>query len=730
MGNLLQSSQAEAAALRDYIDLLGKDCKITGDVSLHLRGILDMIRILADCPGRNDFIVKIPEEGEGPAPTPPPTARHTATHAPSPVPTPLPTPVPSVPSPFPTPSPTAEPTPVPTAKPTPEPTASPTPEPTAEPTPSPTPKPTPHACDDGSHGCDKGPGGICYKVDAGVSDGGWLCDCKEDYKCVDGCDAPHKAHKCELTAAPTPAPTAKSTPEPTAVPTPSPTSAPTNAAKPTIAPAEDTTAPTPKPTPEPTEAATTPLPTEGPTATPTPAPTSTPTAGANPSLEVCNSQRSELQRVFNETYQELAQLVFEGEDLARKQRGACQKAAEMEHNEKMGDFENLVGEATRNLKAAIEQLREMGALLQSSQEEAAALRDYINLLGKDCKITGDVSLHLRGILDMIRILADCPGRNDFIVKIPEEHEGPAPTPPPTARHTATHAPSPVPTPLPTPVPSVPTPFPTPSPTAEPTPVPTAKPTPEPTASPTPEPTAEPTPSPTPKPTPHACDDGSHGCDKGPGGICYKVDAGVSDGGWLCDCKEDYKCVDGCDAPHKAHTCELTAAPTPAPTAKPTPEPTAAPTPAPTTTTTTTTTTPVPVCHEELDLVIVLDGSTSLHADGFEKARGFVQSMVAYLDISPTAARVAVVQYSGPRKYYPPGDPKYEDYGKVETGLTSDRDTLNGAISGMRYVEEGPLGTYTGAALRMANDLLDGGRPDAAKAVLVLFDGGAHDFRTD
>jgi len=106
----------------------------------------------------------------------------------------------------------------------------------------------------------------------------------------------------------------------------------------------------------------------------------------------------------------------------------------------------------------------------------------------------------------------------------------------------------------------------------------------------------------------------------------------------------------------------------------------------------------------------------------------VQSMVAYLDLSPTAARVAVVQYSGPRKYYPPGDPKYEDYGKVETGLTSDRDTLNDAISGMRYVEEGPLGTYTGAALRMANMMLDSGRHDAAKAVLVLFDGGAHDFR--
>ena len=53
---------------------------------------------------------------------------------------------------------------------------------------------------------------------------------------------------------------------------------------------------------------------------------------------------------------------------------------------------------------------------------------------------------------------------------------------------------------------------------------------------------------------------------------------------------------------------------------------------------------------------MLDGSTSLQAEGFEKARGFVQSLVAYLDISPTAARVAVVQYSGPRKHCQPPRP--------------------------------------------------------------------------
>merc|ERR1719171_676338 len=154
--------------------------------------------------------------------------------------------------------------------------------------------------------------------------------------------------------------------------------------------------------------------------------------------------------------------------------------------------------------------------------------------------------------------------------------------------------TPEPTPMPTPEPTVhPTPEPTMEPTPDPTPVPT---TPAPTPDPTPEPTPEPTPDPTPAPTPHPCDDGSHGCDKGPGGICNKVEGGVDGEGWACDCKApEYECVDGCDSPHEAHTCaKVTEAPTPSPTPEEEPtyyyyeeeeevmtaEPTPAPTPKP------------------------------------------------------------------------------------------------------------------------------------------------------
>merc|ERR1719399_2218594 len=204
------------------------------------------------------------------------------------------------------------------------------------------------------------------------------------------------------------------------------------------------------------------------------------------------------------------------------------------------------------------------------------------------------------------------------------------------------------------------------------------PTPRPTPEPTPEQTPEPTPDPTPSPTPHACDDGSHGCDKGEGGICYKVDEGVNEEGWLCDCKEGYKCIDGCDAPHSSHTCEKTPAPTPeptpeptaAPTAEPTAEPTAAPTPAPTAepteeptpvptappTTTTAPPTPAPtevtpvptpgtVCREKIDLLILIDQSSSLTPEKFDLARHFVLGMIDQLDFGPQSIRMSVLKYS-------------------------------------------------------------------------------------
>ena len=70
---------------------------------------------------------------------------------------------------------------------------------TSAPTVAPTSAPTPHPCDDGSHGCDKSAGGVCFKIHgnqaSGVQDMLWVCGCNRGYYCSWGCDAQHHEHE-------------------------------------------------------------------------------------------------------------------------------------------------------------------------------------------------------------------------------------------------------------------------------------------------------------------------------------------------------------------------------------------------------------------------------------------------------------------------------------------------------------------------------------------------------
>jgi len=72
-----------------------------------------------------------------------------------------------------------------------------------------------HPCNDGSHGCDKSNGGVCYK-DGNVQIGDdWKCGCEQGYTCTSGCEAPFTNHICTRVHVDTP--TGKRTP--TAAPT-------------------------------------------------------------------------------------------------------------------------------------------------------------------------------------------------------------------------------------------------------------------------------------------------------------------------------------------------------------------------------------------------------------------------------------------------------------------------------------------------------------------------------
>eukprot|EP01062_Namystynia_karyoxenos_P045402 TRINITY_DN3369_c0_g2_i1.p1 TRINITY_DN3369_c0_g2~~TRINITY_DN3369_c0_g2_i1.p1 ORF type:complete len:1464 (+),score=278.31 TRINITY_DN3369_c0_g2_i1:82-4473(+) len=161
--------------------------------------------------------------------------------------------------------PTDAPSGAPSTGPSPAPSAPPSASPSGVPSTPPTVAPTFHPCADGSHGCDKGPGGICI-VTTGDA---WECNCSAGYVCVAGCSS-HVAHSCvPITGAPTAAPSQV----PSAAPSPAPSTGPTVA--PSVPPsAAPTAAPTRVPSAVPTTA-----PSAPPTRTPSRSPSHRPSAG-------------------------------------------------------------------------------------------------------------------------------------------------------------------------------------------------------------------------------------------------------------------------------------------------------------------------------------------------------------------------------------------------------------------------------------------------------------------
>jgi hypothetical protein len=136
------------------------------------------------------------------APTNPPTSSEPS-HAPTLRPS-------GSPSSFPTQQPSQAPTAGPTSS---QPSYNPTVEPSYSPTCSSTSSPTQHACDDGSHACDRTEFGTCTALISPSS--GYRCGCTTTHRCSDG-DCNTRGHTCvPITGDPTQSPT---TVPPTTVP--------------------------------------------------------------------------------------------------------------------------------------------------------------------------------------------------------------------------------------------------------------------------------------------------------------------------------------------------------------------------------------------------------------------------------------------------------------------------------------------------------------------------------
>merc|ERR1719499_2412502 len=148
------------------------------------------------------------------------------------------------------------------------------------------------------------------------------------------------------------------------------------------------------------------------------------------------------------------------------------------------------------------------------------------------------------------------------------------------------------------------------------------------------------------------------------------------------------------------TTQPTADPSLAPTDEPTNNPSVAPTQACT-------------VENPLDLVFVVDGSSSVGADGFALSKQFVGEVADRFTISASDTRVGVVQFSSsPHEY-------------LSLSQGEDIANIHNALNAMTHMTGS---TKTSAAIEFTSlNLFTNDRPNAKRVMIVLTDGQSGDF---
>ncbi|XP_017267704.1 integrin alpha-2 [Kryptolebias marmoratus] len=124
---------------------------------------------------------------------------------------------------------------------------------------------------------------------------------------------------------------------------------------------------------------------------------------------------------------------------------------------------------------------------------------------------------------------------------------------------------------------------------------------------------------------------------------------------------------------------------------------------------------VQTCGGPMDIVIVLDGSNSIYP--WKPMTEFLLKLIPSLDIGPQSTQISVIQYAV--------DPSVE----FKLNQYKTKDEINKAAS--RITQKYGLETNTFRAVKYASEygfhVTNGGRPGAAKVMVVVTDGESHDY---
>ncbi|KAL3060006.1 hypothetical protein OYC64_014577 [Pagothenia borchgrevinki] len=111
----------------------------------------------------------------------------------------------------------------------------------------------------------------------------------------------------------------------------------------------------------------------------------------------------------------------------------------------------------------------------------------------------------------------------------------------------------------------------------------------------------------------------------------------------------------------------------------------------------------------LELIFVIDSSESVGPDNFNLVKDFVNSLIDRASVSRDTTRVGVVVYS------------HINMVVVSLRQEATRDEIKSAVRSMTYLGEG---TFTGSAIKQANQVFKGARAGVRKMAIIITDGQA------
>ncbi|KAM9071499.1 von Willebrand factor isoform 1-T6 [Megaptera novaeangliae] len=125
--------------------------------------------------------------------------------------------------------------------------------------------------------------------------------------------------------------------------------------------------------------------------------------------------------------------------------------------------------------------------------------------------------------------------------------------------------------------------------------------------------------------------------------------------------------------------------------------------------------PIPDCSQPLDVVLLLDGSSSFPASYFDEMKNFAKAFISKANIGPQLTQVSVLQYGSITTIDVPWTVPLE-----KTHLLS--------LVDLMQQEGGPsqIGDALGFAVRYVTSQVHGARPEASKAVVILVMGTSTD----